>query len=103
MAALPPLHVRQQLLHQPRQAEEVCVKELLHGSDALALQRSDHANTSIVHCNGRESCVIIGDIFNSLYRSVCEDVNERRQTEDIHSSVGQAVDTLSDGLFTTGI
>lgn len=58
MAALPPFHVGQQLFHEPCQAKEVCVEELLHGSDTLALQRSNHANTSIVHYNSRVSYVI---------------------------------------------
>lgn len=59
MAALPPLHVRQHLFHQPCQAKDICVKELLHGSDTLALQRPNHADPCIVHCNSRAFYVII--------------------------------------------
>lgn len=49
VAALPPLHVGKQLFHQPCQAKEVCVKELLHSSDTLALQWSDHASACIIN------------------------------------------------------
>lgn len=73
MAALPALHVRQQLFHQPYQAKEVCIEELLHGSDALALQWSNHANTSIVHCNSSE-CPM------SLY--ACKDILSRVSTAE---------------------
>lgn len=59
MATLPPLHVRKHLFHQPCQAKDVCVKELLHGGDTLALQRPNHANTCIVHYNSRVFYVTI--------------------------------------------
>lgn len=107
MAALPPLHVRQQLLHQPCQTKEVCVKDLLHGCNALALQRSDHANASIIYCNRRyfhHYCTCLLDTLNSpqMYLQH-KDVKGRRQTKDIHSSVREAVDTVSDGFFAAGI
>lgn len=53
VATLSLLHVRQHLFHQTHQAKEICVKQLLHGIDTLALQRPDHANASIVYCNNR--------------------------------------------------
>lgn len=53
MAALPSFHVRQHLFHQACQPKEVCIKELLHGSNTLALQRSNHAKACVIHCNSR--------------------------------------------------
>lgn len=104
MATLPPLHVRQQLLHQPSQAKEVCVEELLHVRDTLALKRSNHANTSIVHCNNRTFCHCNHvEKYDLKTKILFMTEKRRRQTKNIHPSARQAVYTLSDGGFTTGI
>lgn len=57
MATVFPLHAKQELFYH--QAKYLNVKDLLHGSNTLALQWSNHASTRIVHYNDRISCVII--------------------------------------------
>jgi len=49
VSTLMSLHIRQQFLHQSHQAKEVRVKEFLHSTYTLALQRPDHAHTGITH------------------------------------------------------
>lgn len=49
VSTLMPLHVRQEFLHQSHQAKEISVEEFLHSTYTLALQRTNHTHTSIIH------------------------------------------------------
>ena len=100
----PPLHVRQDFLQQPHQAEEVGVHDGPHLVDGLTLDGSDQTPPSVTDCERKS------DIGEMCLYSSCRTKTHRSDsalnewcelTEDVHPALRQAVHAGFDGVLVT--